>query len=166
MISSKAIKGDKLMPAIRSIAIGILVLMLSGCGQLVSERLTISNSASADNCPITKRLVVLPLADYSYVDDANLAMHRMGDPDREHLTDPIKEARKWALSGLPFVYTWSDGENVRPYLTIPAFGASWFFQSWYGRSVPWVGLEYAEGLIELDRYDDTLPWGEIGRGIL
>ena len=76
------------MPAIRSIAIGILILMLSGCGQLVSERLTISNSASVDNCPITKRLVVLPLADYSYVDDASLAMHR-NIAIMENMTDQL-----------------------------------------------------------------------------
>ena len=76
------------MPAIRSIAIGILILMLSGCGQLVSERLTVTNSASADNCPITRKLVVLPLADYSYVDDTRLAMQR-NLAIMENLTDQL-----------------------------------------------------------------------------
>ena len=76
------------MPAIRSIAIGILILMLSGCGQLVSERLAVSNSASADNCPITRKLVVLPLADYSYVEDADLAMYR-NIAIMENLTDQL-----------------------------------------------------------------------------
>ena len=76
------------MPAIRIITIGILALVLSGCGQLVSERLTVSNSASDENCPITRKLVVLPLADYSYVDDAELAMHR-NLAIMENLTDQL-----------------------------------------------------------------------------
>ena len=76
------------MPAIRSIAIGIFILMLSGCGQLVTEKLAVSNSASADNCPITRKLVILPLADYSYTADASLAMHR-NVAIMENLTDQL-----------------------------------------------------------------------------
>ena len=64
------------MPAIRIIAIGIMVMMLSGCGQLVSERLAITNSATEPDCPITKKLVVLPFADYSYSVDAITAIQR------------------------------------------------------------------------------------------
>lgn len=64
------------MSTLRLIAIGILAFMISGCGQLVSERLAISNTDSQPECPITKRLVVMPLADYSYNSDAQIALRR------------------------------------------------------------------------------------------
>lgn len=76
------------MPAMRIIAIGIMVMMLSGCGQLVSEKLAITNSATDANCPITKRLVVLPFADYSYTQDAQLALRR-NITIMENLTDQL-----------------------------------------------------------------------------
>jgi hypothetical protein len=110
MSPSKETKGDKLMPAIRSIAIGILILMLSGCGQLVSERLAVSNSASADNCPITRRLVVLPLADYSYVDDTELALHR-NLAIMENLTDQLV-SRGYQLPIMEDLAVYLANENI------------------------------------------------------
>ena len=76
------------MPAIRYFAIGMLALLLSGCGQLVSEKLTVSQSASTSECPISKRLVILPLADYSYVDQADVALKR-NVAIMENLTDEL-----------------------------------------------------------------------------
>lgn len=76
------------MPAIRYFAIGILAILLSGCGQLVSEKLTVSQSATAPECPISRRLVILPLADYSYFGDADIALQR-NLAIMENLTDKL-----------------------------------------------------------------------------
>lgn len=75
------------MPAIRLTVIGILALMLSGCGHLVSEKLTVSKSASF-SCPAEKKLVIMPLADYSYVADPDLALSR-NVAIIENLTDQL-----------------------------------------------------------------------------
>jgi len=64
--------------------------MLSGCGQLVSEKLTVAKSGSASSCPTGKKLVILPLADYSYVDDADKAFHR-NVMIMENLSDRLTE---------------------------------------------------------------------------
>ncbi|MBU0673064.1 MAG: hypothetical protein KJ950_00295 [Proteobacteria bacterium] len=64
------------MPAIKSIAIGVLAFMLSGCGQLVSEKLTVSNTAPAPKCTTGLKMVIMPLADYSYMEDAITAQRR------------------------------------------------------------------------------------------
>lgn len=63
------------MSTSRLIAIGILVLTLSGCGQLVSERLGMSGDANPEKCT-SKKMVILPFADYSYTEDAERAFHR------------------------------------------------------------------------------------------
>ena len=49
--------------------------MISGCGQLVSERLSMSGSASPEKCT-SKKMVILPFADYSYTEDADRAFRR------------------------------------------------------------------------------------------
>ena len=45
----------------------ILTLLVAGCGQVVTERLTTPQSQTGGTkCAVTKSIVVLPFADYSY----------------------------------------------------------------------------------------------------
>jgi hypothetical protein len=78
----------------------------------------------------------------------------------------LAEARRWALSGVPFVYLWSR-YPVMLYATPPVFGATnWRAPCWIGLPVQWVGLVYAYGLAMLAPYDDSLDWAHLARGIL
>ncbi len=79
----------------------------------------------------------------------------------------LDQARLWALRGLPFVYLWQAPERpLMAYGTVPLFGATWFdVQSWFGVASPWVGLQYAESLLALAHYDDSLPWRRLAEGI-
>jgi len=63
------------MPAIKSLAIGFMAFMLTGCGQLISEKLAVSDANRMNTCT-GKKVVILPLADYSYADDAERAFKR------------------------------------------------------------------------------------------
>lgn len=82
--------------------------------------------------------------------------------DKEYLA----EARRWALSGLPFVYLWSD-RPVMAYSTIAVLGATnWQAPYWIGLPVQWVGGVYAYSLGLLAPHDDTLDWKHVARGIL
>lgn len=63
------------MSAIKSLAIGFMAFALTGCGQLVSEKLSVSSSAPPQVCT-GKKIIVLPLADYSYEEDADRAFRR------------------------------------------------------------------------------------------
>jgi hypothetical protein len=81
---------------------------------------------------------------------------------QEHLA----AARKWALSGLPFVYLWGR-YPIMPYATPPVFGATnWRAPLWIGRPVQWCGLAYAYGLTKLAPHDRTLDWRKVAEGIL
>jgi hypothetical protein len=51
------------------------------------------------------------------------------------------------------------------YGSIPVFGATWFTGAWFGRIVQWNGLVYAKSLLGLAKYDKTLDWHKIARGI-
>jgi hypothetical protein len=76
------------------------------------------------------------------------------------------QARKWALSGVPFVYLWGR-YPVMPYATPPVFGATnWKAPVWIGLPVQWVGIVYAYALTMVAPYDDTLDWNHLARGIL
>jgi hypothetical protein len=78
----------------------------------------------------------------------------------------LREARKWALSGVPFVYLWSS-YPVMLYGTPPVYGATnWQAPVWIGLPVQWVGLVYAYSLTMLAPHDDTLDWNHLARGIL
>jgi len=75
-------------------------------------------------------------------------------------------ARKWAISGIPFVYLWSD-RPVMTYATIPVYGATNYRAPlWIGRPVQWCGGVYAYALTELARHDKTFKWNHLARGIL
>jgi hypothetical protein len=81
-------------------------------------------------------------------------------------SDYLDRARAWAITGLPFVYQWSD-EPTMAYATIAIFGATgWQAPNWMGLPVQWCGLVYAHALASLAPLDQTLDWNRIATGIL
>ena len=75
-------------------------------------------------------------------------------------------ARKWAISGIPFVYLWSD-KPIMMYATVPVYGATNYRAPlWIGLPVQWCGGVYAYALTKLARHDKTLEWNRLARGIL
>jgi len=80
--------------------------------------------------------------------------------------DYLAEARRWALSGIPFVYQWTCCP-VMLYATVPVYGATnWRAPNWMGLPVQWCGGVYAYALGLLAPYDKTLDWTRLARGIL
>jgi hypothetical protein len=80
--------------------------------------------------------------------------------------DYLAEARRWALSGIPFVYQWGE-YPVMVYATIPVYGAThWRAPNWMGLPVQWCGLVYAYAINSLAQYDQTVDWRHLARGIL
>ena len=78
----------------------------------------------------------------------------------------LEEASRWAVSGVPFVYQWSQ-HPIMLYGTVPVLGATnWRAPVWFGLPVQWVGLVYAYALAKLAPYDDTLDWNQLAWGIL
>ncbi|MHB9081165.1 MAG: hypothetical protein ACYC3X_27145, partial [Pirellulaceae bacterium] len=72
----------------------------------------------------------------------------------------LRRAVYWAKSGLPFVYMWQAPEQ-KPLMkggSIAIFGATQYVGSWFARPVQWNGLAYAGALLELAKYDNSLPW--------
>ena len=94
----------------------------------------------------------------------------------------LDAARRWAITGLPFVYLWEDSslkpfdpnecvdgqyQPMMKYATIAVFGATgWASPNWMGRPVQWCGLDYAHALILLAKHDDALDWKKIAEGIV
>jgi len=75
-------------------------------------------------------------------------------------------ARKWALSGVPFVYLWSNRPTML-YATVPVYGATNYRAPlWIGLPVQWCGGVYAYALVALAKHDKTLDWKRLARGIL
>lgn len=78
----------------------------------------------------------------------------------------LDEARRWALSGLPFVYQWSN-RPIMLYATTPVYGAtSWKAPNWMGLPVQWCGTVYAYALLLFAPHDTTLDWHQVAEGIL
>ena len=78
----------------------------------------------------------------------------------------LQEARRWAWTGLPFVYVWNPpGKPILRYASIPIFGASWYSGSWIGQPVQWNGLRYAYALLKLADYDHSFPWRRVAEGL-
>lgn len=78
----------------------------------------------------------------------------------------LEEAKRWAFSGLPFVYFWNVPEfPFMRYASIPVFGATWFTGSWFGRAVQWNGLRFAYALLKLSDYDSSFPWRKVAEGL-
>ncbi len=75
-------------------------------------------------------------------------------------------ARRWAISGMPFVYQWGNRPVMR-YATIPVYGAThWKGTNWMGLPVQWCGTRYAQALLILAEHDETLDWRKVAEGIL
>jgi len=82
--------------------------------------------------------------------------------DKAHL----RRAVQWAYRGLPFIYLWGAPDRpIMLYGSIPVFGATWFTGAWFGRIVQWNGLEFADALLQLSRFDGTEDWRRIAEGI-
>ncbi len=80
--------------------------------------------------------------------------------------DYLAEARRWALSGVPFVYLWSNRPTML-YASPPVYGATNFRAPlWIGLPVQWCGGVYAYALVALAKHDKTLDWTRLARGIL
>jgi hypothetical protein len=80
----------------------------------------------------------------------------------EHLV----QARKWAITGVPFVYQWTCRPTML-YATTPVLGATgWQAPNWIGLPVQWCGLDYAYAVARLAPHDKTLDWQQLARGIL
>lgn len=75
LFSSKEQQGDKIMSTLRLIAIIFIALMVAGCGQLVSERLSMSGNDSTERCT-SKKIIIMPFADYTYMEDSDRAFVR------------------------------------------------------------------------------------------
>ena len=77
----------------------------------------------------------------------------------------LAEARRWALSGIPFTYLWTR-YPIMLYATPPVFGATHWQHNWIGLPVQWVGGVYAYALTLLAPHDRSLDWNHLARGIL
>jgi hypothetical protein len=78
----------------------------------------------------------------------------------------LDRARHFAFSGLPFVYQWSDRDNML-YLTVPKFGGTNRRPPLdFGVSRPRVGIQYAYSLALLSKHDKEMDWLKPARGIL
>lgn len=80
----------------------------------------------------------------------------------------LAEARRWALTGVPFVYQWSERPEpaVMAYATIAVYGATnWQAPVWIGLPVQWCGTVYAHALLRLAPHDDALDWRGLAEGI-
>ena len=85
----------------------------------------------------------------------------------------LDHARRWAITGLPFVYFWErkplagKDDPIMLYATTPVFGATdWVSPNWIGWPVQWCGLDYGEACFMLAKHDSTLDWNKIAEGIL
>jgi hypothetical protein len=75
-------------------------------------------------------------------------------------------ARRWAITGLPFVYQWSN-QPIMLYATVPVYGATHYRgPNWMGLPVQWCGTVYAYALLLLAPHDTTLNWRQVAEGIL
>ena len=81
-------------------------------------------------------------------------------------SDYLDRARAWAITGLPFVYQWSN-EPTMAYATIAVFGATgWHAPNWMGLPVQWCGYVYAYALTMLAPLDHAMDWDRLATGIL
>jgi hypothetical protein len=78
----------------------------------------------------------------------------------------LVEARRWAVTGLPFVYLRGD-EPVVAYASIAVLGATdWRAPNWMGLPVQWCGLVYGDALLDLAEFDSSMDWRRIAEGLL
>ncbi|MGA2660194.1 MAG: LamG domain-containing protein [Verrucomicrobiota bacterium] len=121
------------------------------------EQFAVPRAAQVWECPVHSP-DILAAADAI---DAELEAYRCSG--NQHY---LEEARRWAWTGLPFVYVWNPpGKPILRYASIPIFGASWFAGSWIGQPVQWNGLRYAYALLKLADYDHSFPWRRVAEGL-
>ncbi|MBI4028360.1 MAG: hypothetical protein HY360_25470 [Verrucomicrobia bacterium] len=80
-------------------------------------------------------------------------------------TEYLQQARRWALSGIPFVYLWSR-YPIMLYQTGPLYGATYWKYNWMGLPLPWCGVQYGYALALLTPHDKTLNWKHLAEGLL
>ena len=76
------------MNRLKYLIIGILALIMAGCGQTVVETLNVPEGAGPNAPGYGKRIVILPFADYSYADSL-VSAHRRNLQITETLTDRL-----------------------------------------------------------------------------
>jgi len=64
------------MSGIRIILSGMLALLLAGCGQAVTETVSVPQSVPSTSCDVNRKIVILPFADYSFADGFQAAAKR------------------------------------------------------------------------------------------
>ena len=74
------------MNRLKYLIIGILALIMAGCGQKVVETLNVPEGAGPNAPGVGKRIVILPFADYTYADTI-VSAHRRNLQIMESLTD-------------------------------------------------------------------------------
>jgi len=75
-------------------------------------------------------------------------------------------AVRWALTGVPYVYQWNDWP-IQRYATIPTLCASNYGPTvWIGLPVQWVGISFADALLDLQPFDQTFDWQQLAHGML
>jgi hypothetical protein len=78
----------------------------------------------------------------------------------------IDIAKRWALSGMAFVYQWGK-YPVQLYASTAVLGATdWNGIVWIGLPVQWCGVCYAYSLMMLEKYDHTLDWRKVAEGLV
>ncbi len=78
----------------------------------------------------------------------------------------LESARRWAFSGVPFVYLREVARPVGAYATIAVLGATnWEAPNWIGLPVQWCGLVFADALLDLAEHDERGPWKKLAEGI-
>lgn len=78
----------------------------------------------------------------------------------------LREAVKWGLTGVPFVYQWQS-QPVMSYSTIAVLGATqWRAPNWIGLPVQWCGIVYADAIAQLAEHDRHHDWRRLAEGIL
>jgi len=78
----------------------------------------------------------------------------------------LRLATRWAVSGMPFIYQWSN-RPIMMYATTPTLCATgWRAPVWIGLPVQWCGTVYAHALLRLAPHDKTLDWRKVAEGIL
>lgn len=78
----------------------------------------------------------------------------------------LRLAVRWALSGIPYVYLWSE-RPIMAYATIGTLCATHYQAPvWIGRPVQWMGIVYADALLDLAPHDQSVDWQRLSLGIL
>ena len=121
------------------------------------ERFRVPRGAQGWECPLHAPDILAS----AYALRANVEAYRATGDDKY-----LRQAKYWAHSGLPFIYLWNiESIPSMRYNTIPIFGATFYTHTWLGRPVVWCGLVYAHALQQFARFDDSLDWEKIARGI-